>query len=115
GPFFGSGRFELRFATMLDMIRMAYNVDPEKVSGGPSWLEMDRFDVFAKIPPTVNAETRRSMLQAMLEERFKLKTHTDNKPMTAWGLSVAKKSEFKESDGSGESKCDFNVLNQPNG
>src|SRR5215831_14931896 len=48
GPFFGGGRYELRFATMLDLVRMAYNVDPEKVSGGPNWLEMDRFDVFAK-------------------------------------------------------------------
>src|SRR5215471_18305219 len=48
GPFFGGGRYELRFATMLDMIRTAYSVDPEKVSGGPSWMEMDRFDIFAR-------------------------------------------------------------------
>ena len=38
GPFFTSGpsksgRYELRFATMLDMIRIAYGVDPERVSG----------------------------------------------------------------------------------
>src|SRR5437868_7975699 len=59
GPFFSSGRYELRFATMLDLIRTAYNLDPEKISGGPSWLEMDRFDVFAKIPGGSNAESRR--------------------------------------------------------
>src|SRR4051812_22738395 len=50
GPFYSSGRYELRFATILDLIRTAYDVDPEKVTGGPTWLEMDRFDVFAKTP-----------------------------------------------------------------
>src|SRR5262249_12223151 len=84
-----------------------------KVSGGPSWLEMDRFDVFAKIPARTTAESRRAMLQALLAERFKLTTHNDNKPMSAWALTVAKKNEFKESDGSKDPKCDFQVLNQP--
>src|SRR5262245_55841074 len=83
GPFYGSGRYELRFASMLDLIRIAYNVDPEKVFGGPSWLEMDRFDVFAKIPASSSIESRRFMLQALLTDRFKLVTHTDSKPMAA--------------------------------
>src|SRR5215475_12981513 len=61
GPFFGSGRYELRYATMLDLIRTAYDIDPEKVSGGPSWLEMDRFDVFATIPEHTTAESRKQM------------------------------------------------------
>src|SRR5215471_17746178 len=65
GPFYSTGRYELRFATMLDLIRTAYDVDPEKVSGGPSWLEMDRFDVFAKIPARSTSESRRLMLQSL--------------------------------------------------
>jgi len=40
-----AGRFELRRATMLDLIKTAYGVDPEVVFGGPGWLELDRFDV----------------------------------------------------------------------
>src|SRR3977135_4298160 len=64
GPFFSSGRYELRFANMLDLIRMAYNLDPEKVYGGPSWLEMNRYDVFSKIPASSTAESRRKMLQS---------------------------------------------------
>lgn len=35
---------------MVDLIRVAYNVDAEKVFSGPSWLEMDRFDLTAKAP-----------------------------------------------------------------
>ena len=29
-------RYEIRNATMVDLIRTAYNVPPEKISGGPS-------------------------------------------------------------------------------
>src|ERR1051326_8214426 len=77
GPFYASGRYELRFATVLDMIRVAYSVDPETVSGGPSWLELDRFDVFAKAPEKSPAESRRLMLQSGLTEPFGFKIHND--------------------------------------
>src|SRR5215469_17724081 len=44
------GRYELHNATMLDLIRTAYGVNENNIVGGPSWLELDRFDVVAKIP-----------------------------------------------------------------
>jgi len=116
GPFFSTSRYELRFATMLDLIRIAYNVDPEKVTGGPNWLEMDRFDVFAKTASASNAETRRVMLQALLAERFGLKTHEGSQPMTAYALTAGKHSGLKEPDNSGEpGACKFQVMNVPNG
>ena len=48
GPFYSGGRYELRYASMLDLIRIAYDLPAESIFGGPSWLEMDRFDVLAK-------------------------------------------------------------------
>src|SRR6185503_4093656 len=42
------GRYELHNATMVDLIRTAYSVDAERVLGGPSWLELDKFTVIAK-------------------------------------------------------------------
>jgi uncharacterized protein (TIGR03435 family) len=116
GPFFSTSRYELRFATMLDLIRIAYNVDPEKVTGGPTWLEMDRFDVFAKTASASNAETRRVMLQALLAERFGLKTHTGSQPMPVYALTAGKHSGLKEADSSGEpGGCKFEVQNAPTG
>jgi uncharacterized protein (TIGR03435 family) len=114
GPFYTSGRYELRLATMLDMIRIAYGVDPERVSGGPTWLEMDRFDVFAKTPEKSNAESRKLMLQSLLTERFKLVTHNDSRPIAAYGL-VVKKPQLKEASGDGETGCKFTVENASNG
>jgi uncharacterized protein (TIGR03435 family) len=114
GPFYTTGRYELRFATVLDMIRIAYGVDPEKISGGPTWLELDRFDVLAKPPDQSNADMRRFMLQSLLADRFKLKVHNGNAAIPAYGL-IAKGPHFKESGGEGESGCKFSVENAPNG
>jgi uncharacterized protein (TIGR03435 family) len=115
GPFFSSGRYELRFATMVDLISMAYNVDPEKVNGGPNWLELDRFDVFAKIPAGSTVDSRRRMLQSLLADRFHLATHPDKKPMAAFALTAGKHPELKESPADGQPGCNFNIQNAPNG
>src|SRR5579862_6253759 len=48
------GRYDLRRATMLDLVSTAYGVDPDTVLGGPNWLETDRFDVIAKAPTTTS-------------------------------------------------------------
>ena len=43
GGYLSGDRYELRRATMLDMIKTAYSVDADKIYGGPSWLDYDRF------------------------------------------------------------------------
>ncbi|MEO8368979.1 MAG: TIGR03435 family protein [Candidatus Solibacter sp.] len=111
GPFYTNGRFELRFASMLDLVRIAYGVDPEKVLGGPSWLEFDRFDVFAMAPAGSTNESRKQMLKELLADRFKLETHTDSKPIAAWALKAPKKPLLKEPDGKSAAGCNFTVEN----
>jgi uncharacterized protein (TIGR03435 family) len=99
-------RYELRNATMVDLIRTAYGVDAEKVVGGPSWLESDRFDVIAKTPPNITPETVRPMLQGLLADRFKLAVHNDNKLMPVFVLSTGKgKPKLKEADDSERTGC----------
>ncbi|MGA7237713.1 MAG: TIGR03435 family protein [Bryobacteraceae bacterium] len=113
GPFFGGNRYELHFANMLDLIRMAYDMDPERISGGPSWIEMDRYDVYAIVPPGSTAASRRLMLRAMLADRFKLTIRDDKKPLPAYVLTVGKHGGLKEADGSGETGCNFSAGNNP--
>ena len=99
------GRYELRNASMLDLIRTAYGVEPENVVGGPTWLASDRFDVIAKVPAGVTQETARVMLQALLAERFSVKVHNDSKPLPVFVLSAGKgRHKMKESNGS-QSGC----------
>ncbi len=110
GPFYSS-RYEIRFATMLDLIRIAYGVDPEKAQGGPSWLEMERFDIIAKPPAGSNPQSRRQMLQELLADRFHLVIHKDSKPISAFALTAGKHPQLKDAGGTSDAGCNFTVEN----
>ena len=71
-------------ATMLDLIAAAYGLDPGLVTGGPSWLETNRFEIIAKAPPTTPKDTVKLMLQSLLAERFNLVVHNGTAPLPAW-------------------------------
>src|SRR5262245_47169006 len=91
------GRYELQNATMVDLIRTAYGIDAENVFGGPHWVEFDRFDVIAKVAANTPDETLKSMLQALLADRFKLAVHNETKPMPTFVLTQGKgKHKLKE-------------------
>src|SRR5439155_16514175 len=87
-----AGRYEVRSATMIDLIRLAYGVDDERIVGGPSWLESDRFDVIAKAPAGASADTAKTMLRALLADRFGLVVRQDTKPVPAFVLSTGQDS-----------------------
>jgi len=109
------GRYEFKNASMLDLVSSAYGVEGDKVLGGPTWLEMDRFEVIAKAPPNSTPEALNLMLQSLLAERFNLTIHQESKPMPAYSLTVGKHLQLKESDGSGETGCKFSVQAPPGG
>jgi uncharacterized protein (TIGR03435 family) len=101
-------RYVLRQATMVDLITTAYGVDAENVQGGPTWLETDRFDVYAKAPATTPPATVKVMLRSLLADRFKLVLHDGSKPMPAFVLTEGKgPSKLKEGEGSGDADCKY--------
>jgi uncharacterized protein (TIGR03435 family) len=102
-----TGRYELHNATMVDLIRLAYSMDADKILGGPAWLDYDRFDVLAKIPSkTPPQDTLKLMLQSLLGDRFKLVLHKDTKPVAGFVLSAGKgKPKLKEAGASRETGC----------
>jgi uncharacterized protein (TIGR03435 family) len=99
-----AGRYEIKTASIADLIRIAYGFDFEKIVGGPSWLELDRFDVIAKVPAESTPEMHKQMLQSLLAERFKLVTHKDTRPLPTYSL-VAKKPSLKEAAGTEDTGC----------
>lgn len=118
GPFISGGRYQVRTATVLDLIELAYGpagsqqLDADKVVGGPDWLEFDRFDVVAKTPPRSSVESTKSMLQTLLADRFKLVIHNDTRPLPAYALMAGKKPSLKPADGSGETGCKLQTQSQ---
>jgi uncharacterized protein (TIGR03435 family) len=100
------GKYELLGASMVDLVSTAYGVKPEAVTGGPGWLESDRFDVIAKAPNDLNGEALKAMLQTLLADRFGVVVHHDTKLMPAYVLTAGKSPRVKQSDGFGESRCE---------
>jgi len=113
--FYKGGRYEVRSATMVDLVGLAYGVDGVRVVGGPNWLETDRYDVIAIAPANSTAESVKTMLQALLADRFKLLVHTDKKEMPSYALTAGKQPKLKEADGAGETGCQFEVQGVNNG
>jgi uncharacterized protein (TIGR03435 family) len=104
-PYVGKGRYEIRDASLLTLITIAYGIDAEKVVGGPSWLEWDRFDLVAALPRDTPPETQKIMLQTLLADRFKLVLHDDTKDLTGYVLTAGKSPKLKTADGSGDPGC----------
>jgi uncharacterized protein (TIGR03435 family) len=83
--------------TLKLLIQMAYGIREDLISGGPGWVDSAHFDFDAKVagvdvdtlkklPP----EQRRMVLRPALEDRFKLKVHTETKQLPVFELGVAK-------------------------
>lgn len=69
---------------------MAYGVQEYQVSGGPGWMESDRFDIDAKPAADATREQMLLMLRTLLADRFQLKLHHDTKPLPALALTAAR-------------------------
>jgi uncharacterized protein (TIGR03435 family) len=75
------------------LLMTAYQVEPWQISGGPVWMETDRFNIAANAPgesaPT--PEQVRQMLQTLLADRFQLKLHREKKEGPVYALVVDRK------------------------
>ncbi len=98
-------RRELRNASIANLIAVAHGVDKDRIAGGPIWLDLDQFDVIARIPANANRDSQKLMLQSLLAERFKLVVHNDTKPVPGFALTASKKPRMKPAEGKGESGC----------
>jgi uncharacterized protein (TIGR03435 family) len=96
----GPHRFYAQNYTLKSLVGAAYNLTPRGISGGPAWIVSEHFDIVAKTPGDVQPDIgeQMSMLRKLLDERFKLKFHREQKEFSIFALSVAKNgSKLQES------------------
>lgn len=61
----------------------------QKITGSRGWIQSDRYTINAKVERPVNAELLRGpMMQAVLEDRFKLKVHRESREYPVYELMV---------------------------
>src|SRR5439155_18148402 len=64
------GRVDLHNLSLKELIMAAYGVQSDMSTGGPKWLDADRFDIIAKAPPNTPEPTVILLLQTILTNRF---------------------------------------------
>jgi uncharacterized protein (TIGR03435 family) len=90
------GRFNVVNIPLIILMRSAYRLQDSQLVGAPNWTETARFDITAKaegdLPPSSPIGPPPSnmvMLQSLLEERFKLKVHSEVREQPIYALVVA--------------------------
>lgn len=95
------GKFAARGYTLKLLIQRAFGMKGFQIAGGPSWLDVDRYDVLARAPVVVvgdlTEEQLQPMLQALLIDRFGLRFHKVSKEMSGFALIVIGRSKLKPS------------------
>ena len=93
--------FNAWFVTPQQIISDAYGVKSFEISGGPSWLTSERFDIeakmdaatadaLAKLSKDQRVVAQQQMLQALLADRFQLTVHRETKELPIYTLVIAK-------------------------
>ena len=82
------------------LIRAAYGVEDDRISGAPSWLNSVYYDVDARVDSSGADEVRKPsedqlkferlrLLQALLADRFRLTVHREAKVLPIYALVIA--------------------------
>jgi uncharacterized protein (TIGR03435 family) len=95
------GGIECLNVTLREMILFAYDIRPHELTGGPPWLDKDRYDVLAKPDRNDNPTgAKRSFdddfreirlrMRSLLADRFQVAIHTETRELPIYALLVAK-------------------------
>jgi uncharacterized protein (TIGR03435 family) len=86
------GRLDLQAFPLKVLIQVAWDINnPDDLISGPKFLDTAKFDVIAKTstttngpvdPPQVDIDDVRVMLRALLIDRFKMKVHMEDRPVS---------------------------------
>jgi uncharacterized protein (TIGR03435 family) len=102
--FYSEDTFRSRNMQFRFVIRWAYGLwggGGEMVLGGPSWLDSERYEIRAKMDPSVAEQMKKlspdqrthaqeQMVQALLADRLKLVIHREAKELPVYALTIAK-------------------------
>lgn len=85
-------QISLTGVTLHDLLTFGYGVHPRQISGGPSWLDTDKFEILGKPDTEGQPNTKQLgiMLQKLLADRFELAIHHDKKELTVYAITVGK-------------------------
>ncbi len=70
------------------MISLMYRIPMRQITGGPEWIDNDRYNVDAKVDGSYSVDDLHIMYQNMLTDRFNLKYHIETKEGPVYALTL---------------------------
>ena len=80
----------MRNVSLNSCLRWAYSVRDFQISGAPAWFATERYDIAAKAASPASVDEMKTMLQALLAERFHLKIRSEKRALPVYALIVGK-------------------------
>src|ERR1700730_1400407 len=71
-------------------VQIAWNVKDFQISGGANWMDTEHYDIDAVAASPITREESRTMLQALLTDRFGLTIHRETRDKPGYALVAAK-------------------------
>ena len=86
--------------TLLELIKLAYGVQANQISGGPDWISSARFNIEVKLDDSLVAELKKLpperhkmehdlLFQNLLADQFKLALHRESRLLPGYALVIA--------------------------
>jgi uncharacterized protein (TIGR03435 family) len=72
---------------MKDLVRIGSRLKFYQITG-PEWIAGERYDIDAKVPDGATRDQVPDMLEALLVDRFQLKSHREQRELPVYGLVV---------------------------
>ena len=73
------------------LIAMVYGVRPERIIGGPDWLDVNEYDIVARTnQAALKIPAVKEMIKSLLADRFHLRVHTESRDEPVYALVVAR-------------------------
>lgn len=88
------GSLRMGNVTLEQLISLAYGLENYRISGGPAWINVERYSIDAKPVSPVSRDVARLMFQNLLAERFHLRVHHENKTVNGY-IPMAPKGDVK--------------------
>ncbi len=87
----GTNRFIAVAYPVKLLIAAAYDLNAKTISGGPAWMNEDKWNIEARTPGTVRPthDEQMRMLRALLQERFALRFHRESKDFSIFAITIA--------------------------
>lgn len=87
----GGQSYEAIGAQLRTIMTVAYTVTDRQISGGPDWINTDRWNIEAKAERRGSSDELHDALVRLLEDRFKLKVRHEKRDMACYILTADKK------------------------